>query len=273
MSRMSFATQHREYIKAARKGRDFGYSLKTAAKAATLLGFLYEDWWKVALTGMQHLPKTGPVLIVGNAGGVVPWAGLMLLYGMMNCKEHPRRLNILADLDWIEDERLYNWLRELGFVSWSADNAKRLFAEGETVVVFPEGIPGAIKPFGERYRLRSFDWTKLMPAIDAKVPIIPLATIGPDESFPVGFNFELLAKFLSLPAFPVTATFPWLPFPTNVFSIPVKWKLHLLKPLDYAQPKDREQLQETAKRVALFAEGEVQAELNRILRTRIKPLF
>lgn len=267
------ASSYRNYIRAARKGRDFGYSVKTALRAAPLLGFLYEEWWQVKLGGHKHIPKSGPVLFVGNAGGVVPWAGLMLLYALMKDAHHPRRLNILADIDWIEDERVYSALREIGFVSWSADNAKRLFAEGEAVVVFPEGTAGAIKPFGERYRLRPFDWTKLMPAIDAHVPIVPLATIGPDESFPVGTNLEGLAKFLSLPAFPVTAAFPWLPFPANIFSLPVRWKLHCMKPLEYSAPHSREELQETAKTVALFAEGEVQAELNRMLRERVKALF
>ncbi len=267
------ASKYRGYIRAARKGREFGFSVKTALRAATILGFLYEEWWHVELGGHKHIPKSGPVLFVGNSGGIIPWAGLMLMYALMKDRHQPRRLNILADLDWIEDERVYNGLRELGFVNWSADNAKRLFAEGEAVMVFPEGTAGAVKPFGERYRLRPFDWTKLMPAIDAHVPIIPVATIGPDESFPVGVNSEALAKFFSLPAFPITPAFPWLPFPANLFSLPVHWKMRCLKPLDYKKPNSREELQETAKNVALFGEGEVQADLNRALRERIKALF
>jgi 1-acyl-sn-glycerol-3-phosphate acyltransferase len=269
---MSFVSKHRRYIRTARKGRDFGFSVKTTAKLAPLLSFLYEDWWQVDLQGLKHLPKKGPALIVANAGGVLPWAGLMLLHALMH-DEHPRRLTVLTDLDWIEDERVYSAAREIGFVSWSSDNAKRLFAEGETVIVFPEGIQGAVKPFGERYRPRAFDWTILMPAIDAGVPIIPLATIGPDESFPVGVNLDWLAKLLNLPAFPVTAAFPWLPFPANVFSLPVHWKMRLMKPCDYKKPASREELEEASKTLALFAEGEIQAELNRLLRGRIKALF
>jgi Acyltransferase len=270
---MSFANKHRDYIRSVRKAGDFGYSLKTTAKLSRLLAFLYEDWWSVDLQGLNRLPKTGPALIIGNAGGVIPWAGLMLLYALMSSGEHQRRLNILADMDWIEDERVYNFLREVGFVSWSADNAKRLFAEGELVIVFPEGTAGAVKPFGERYRVRPFDWTKVMPAIDANVPIHPLATTGPDESFPVGQNIEWLAKLLDLPAFPVTPAFPFLPFPANLVSLPVHWKMRVMKPLEYGKVNSREELEETAKSVALFGEGDVQAELNRLLRTRIRSLF
>jgi hypothetical protein len=190
----------------------------------------------------------------------------------MKDKTQPRRLNVLADLDWIEDERLYNFLREIGFVSFSSDNAKRVFAEGGTAIVFPDGVPGAVIPFGERYRLRNFDWTKLMPAIDMKVPLVPLATLGPDESFPVAANWEKLARALSLPAFPVTPVFPWLPFPLNLYSLPVKWKMRVMKPIDYGKTHSREELEHTSKETALFIEGEIQAELNRLLRMRVKAL-
>lgn len=270
---MSFANNYRPYIRTALKSSDSEFSLKTIAKLEPWLGFLYEEWWKVELNGLQHVPKKGPVMFLGNSGGIMPWAALMLMYAFMKDQTHPRRLSILAELDWIEDERLYNFLREIGFVSFSADNARRLFSEGETVIAFPEGIPGSVKPFGERYRLRAFDWTKLMPAIDMHVPLVPLATLGPEESFPVGANWEKLARMLSLPAYPVTPFFPWMPFPTNLYSLPIKWKMRSMKPVEYAKPSSREELEETSKRMALFMEGEVQAELNRLLRGRVKSLF
>jgi 1-acyl-sn-glycerol-3-phosphate acyltransferase len=268
----SFSHNYRPYIKTALKGSDSDFSLKTIAKIEPILGFLYEDWWKVELGGLKNLPDEGPALIVANAGGVVPWAALMLMYGLMNDRAHSRRLNILAELDWIEDERLYSFLREIGFVSFSSSNAKRIFNNGETAIIFPEGVNGAVKTFGERYRLRAFDWTKLMPAIEMNVPLIPLATIGPDESFPVGSNWESLAKVLSLPAFPVTPFFPWLPFPFNFGSLPVRWKMRMLKVVEHERAESREKVEEVSKNMALYLEGEVQAELNRVLRTRVKSL-
>ena len=139
-------SQYREEV--ASKVDLFGFDMDTVTPLAPALGFLFHDWWKVDLTGLEYLPKKGPALIVGNQGSFLPWPGLMLLYALMSQKSHPRRLSILADMDWIDDERLYNFLREIGFVSWSADNAKRLFAAGETVLVFPEGTAGAVKQFG-----------------------------------------------------------------------------------------------------------------------------
>jgi hypothetical protein len=109
-----------------------------------------------------------------------------------------------------------------------------------------------------------------MPAVEMHIPLIPLATVGPDESFPVGTNLDKVAKMLSLPAFPVTPFFPFLPFPLNLFSLPVKWKMRLMKPIDYQRPSSREETEEFSKNMALYCEGEVQAEVNRILRTRLK---
>lgn len=270
---MSFAIQYREYIKTALKNSDSNFNIKTVAKIERPLAFLFQDWWKVDLTGLDRLPKEGPVLIVGNAGGILPWAALMLMYALMADKKDPRKLHVLVDMDWIEDERLYNFAREIGFMPANADNARKLFSEGQTVMIFPEGNCGALKPFGERHRLRGFDWTTLLPAVEMNVPMVPLATLGPDESFPMGMNIEPLAKLLDLPAFPVTPFFPFLPFPVNFFSLPAKWKMRLLKPVEYEPVSARDQIEETSKRQALFLEGEIQAELNRLLRHRIKTFF
>jgi hypothetical protein len=44
--------------------------------------------------------------------------------------------------------------------------------------------------------------------------------------------------------------------------------MSILKPLVYEAPSDRDKVEETAMKQSQFAEGEVQAELNRLLRQR-----
>lgn len=269
---VSFSETYKQYIKAARKTTQFGSNVHTMAQLEPALAFLFKKWWRVDMQGLESLPD-GPALIVGNTSGVLPWAGLMLLYALMSRKGNPRRLNIMCEYDWIEDERLHHLAREMGFVSWSADNAKKLFAQGELVAVFPEGVAGALKPFSERYRLREFDWTRLLPAIEAGVPIYPMATLGCDESFPVIHNSTKLAKLLDMPAFPITPFMPWLPFPFNMASLPGHWHMKLLKKMDYKKDGGRNENYESALEVSRNLEGEVQAELNRLLRTRVKAIF
>ncbi len=270
---MGFSESHKSFVKTARKRTPFGSNLKTMAQVEPLTSFLFNKWWKVDIKGLERIPDEGPALIVGNTSGILPWAGIMLAHALMNRKAFPRRINIACEMGWIEDERIHQLARELGFVPWSADNVKTLFAQGELVAVFPEGVQGAVKPFSERYRLRDFDWTRVLPAIEDKVPIIPLATLGVEESFPIVGNFEEMAKLLDLPAFPITPFMPLLPFPFNMISLPVNWKMKTLKTPDYKKTEDRNERYETAQTLAKEIEGEIQAELNRLLRTRIKAVL
>jgi 1-acyl-sn-glycerol-3-phosphate acyltransferase len=264
-----FAGFYKDYLKGALKSdRHFGFDVREIARIEPMLKFLYNNWWKVQFKGLERLPKEGPALIVGNSGGLIPWPALMLMYALMSNKENPRRVNVVVDLDWVNDERVYAYLVQLGFVPWSSDNLKQLFANGELVAAFPEGLSASAKLFSDRYRILEFDWTRLLSAVEEGVPIHPLATIGCEEAVPTIANLEGLAKFLNMPAFPVTPFFPWYPFPFNLGSLPVQWRMSLLENCDYPQGSNRDKIEETAKSQSRFVEGEIQSELNRMLRAR-----
>ena len=264
-----FLSNYRAFLKeSAKSDRYHGFDIRGLIRVEPFLSFLFHDWWRVDINGLEKLPSDSGALIVGNSGSFLPWPAFMLLYGLMSARLNPRRVHIAFDMDWIADERLHSLLRELGFIQYTADNVKTLLNRGELVAVFPEGAAGLARPFTWRERLIEFDWVKLMPAIETKTPIFPLATLGCDESVPVFGNLDGLAKFLKLQVFPVTPFFPWLPFPFNLASLPSKWNMSILKPLDYEEPQDRDGLEETAMKQSQFAEGEIQAELNRLLRQR-----
>jgi 1-acyl-sn-glycerol-3-phosphate acyltransferase len=264
-----FAVSYRNYLKSAfRADRMFGFDVRAVANIEPLLGFLFKNWWRVQFKGLERLPKKGPALIVGNSGGLVPWPAFMLMYALMSNKDNPRHISVVVDLDWVNDERVYAYLVQLGFVPWSAANLKRLFAKGELVAAFPEGLSASAKPFSDRYRMLDFDWTRLLSAVEEGVPILPLATLGCEEAVPTIANLEGLAKFLEMPAFPVTPFFPWYPFPFNLGSLPVQWYMSVRENCDYPQGNNRDKIEETAKSQSRFVEGEIQSELNRLLRAR-----
>lgn len=270
---MHFATTYREYIRNSRKSDNFfGFNVRSLAKIEPFLKFLYEDWWKVEFRGIDRIPEKGPALIVGNTSGLIPWPAFMLVYALMS-RKNPRRLHIVADIDWIDDERVYSSLRELGFVEWSSDNVKRLLSHGEVVATFPEGISATQKEFSDRYRVGDFDWTRLLSAVEEGVKIYPLATTGCDEAVPTLFNMEKMAKWLNMPAYPITPFFPWYPFPVHLMSLPVHWKMAVLQPSPYKKESNRDKVEELAKAQARFLEGEIQAELNRLLRQRVKAIL
>jgi len=266
----AFETKYPLFAEYAKQSENqFGFDINALAKIEPLLQFLHQVWWRVAIKGFERLPKTGPALIAGNTSGIIPWAGLMLIYTLFAKVENPRRVNIAIDMDGIEDQRLYNFLTEIGVVPWSADNARKLLSQGQIVAVFPESSTAAMsKSIWMRNRVCEFDWTRFLPAVEQGVPIYPLACLGVDECNPTLINLDGMARFLGWKAFPVTPFFPFLPFPFNLATFPIPWEFVLMPANDYRAPEARDEQQAIAKEQAFLCEGDVQAEINRRLRIR-----
>jgi 1-acyl-sn-glycerol-3-phosphate acyltransferase len=192
---------------------------------------LYRDWFKVAMRGVDHLPATGPALVVANHSGVLPLDAIMLQAGVY--AEHPahRNLRLLgADLVY-ELPGLAGLARRSGHTRASPDCADALLAAGELVGVFPEGFKGIGKPFSERYQLQRFGRGGFArTAAGAGVPIIPCAIVGAEEIYPMIANSPQLARLLRLPYFPITPLFPWLG-PLGAVPLPSNWIIEFGPPV------------------------------------------
>jgi 1-acyl-sn-glycerol-3-phosphate acyltransferase len=233
-----------------------------------VLNFLYKTWWRVETKGLDCLPDNGSALIVGNISGNIPWPALMLISALIEHKNKHRTIHTLLDNSLIENKKLEAHFQNLNFGPWSYDNAKQLLEKGEIIVIFPEDSKVIGKTIDAKNRTRRFDWTKFLPAVELHVPIYPLSTLGIDEANMVLYNSDFLSKMLNTETFPITPFFPWLPFPFNLATMPVPWKMKIMPALSYNLAIDREDIQQKAKKLALRAEGDIQAEINRQLRTR-----
>ncbi|MFI5062788.1 MAG: lysophospholipid acyltransferase family protein [Streptosporangiales bacterium] len=195
---------------------------------------LYQQWFRVQLRGLEHVPASGPALLVANHSGVLPFDAIMLQTGLHD--EHPahRDLRLLgADLVY-EVPGLAYLARRAGHIRACPANAHTLLADGELVGVFPEGFKGIGKPFSERYQLRRFGRGGFtVSAIRAGVPIIPCAIVGAEEIYPMLANAGPLARLLGLPYFPVTPLFPWLG-PVGAVPLPSRWIIEFCPPVPTA---------------------------------------
>jgi 1-acyl-sn-glycerol-3-phosphate acyltransferase len=196
-----------------------------------LAGALYRNWFRVRMRGLEHVPASGPALVVANHSGVLPFDALMLQTGVFH--QHPahRNLRMLgADLVYAVPV-LASLARMSGHTRACPQEAERLLRAGELVGVFPEGFKGIGKPFSERYKLQRFGRGGFaVTAIRAGVPIIPCAIVGAEEIYPMIANSEPVARLLNLPYFPVTPLFPWLG-PVGAIPLPSNWIIEFCDPV------------------------------------------
>jgi 1-acyl-sn-glycerol-3-phosphate acyltransferase len=210
----------------------FGADSRFAETLEPLLEFLYAVWWRVEATGAEHVPASGPGLVVANHSGVLPYDGLMVQLAVRH--EHPaRRLCRMLALDMFALlPVLAPILTKSGSVRASPENAERLLRQGELLGVFPEGVKGVGKRFSERYRLTRFGRGGFVRvALRTGTPIIPCAIVGAEEIHPVVGKADWVGRPFGLPYFPITPTFPWLG-PLGLVPLPTKWSLDFGEPLD-----------------------------------------
>jgi 1-acyl-sn-glycerol-3-phosphate acyltransferase len=148
-----------------------------------------------------------------------------------------------------------------GAVAGTPETCREMLEAGEAVLVFPEGVRGMNKLYKDRYKLQRFGTGFLRLALEAQVPIVPIAVVGSEEQQPGLANWRGLGRALGMPAFPVTPTFPWLG-PLGLLPLPVKYRIYFGEPLHFSgSPTDEDAvIEEKVARVreaieALFARG------------------
>ena len=214
---------------------EWGFDEEFTDMVLPFFEFMYDRWWRVQVTGVQHVPSHGRALLTANHAGILPWDATMMSVGLVRehpLPRHPRFLvlNWAFDIPWIS-----LLLRKFGGVVASPYNALRLLEQDELVAVFPEGVKGAGKSFSDRYRLQRFGRGGIEEvALRTGAPIVPVAVVGSEEIYPMVANLRRLARLLGLPYFPVTPTFPLLG-PLGAVPLPSKWVIEFCLPIPTAQ--------------------------------------
>jgi 1-acyl-sn-glycerol-3-phosphate acyltransferase len=213
---------------------EWGFDQEFADLVEPVFAFLYDYWWRVKVEGAQRVPGHGRALLVANHAGILPWDATMISMALLRQHPLPRQprflvLNWAFELPWISI-----LMRKVGGVVASPYNALRLLEQDHLVAVFPEGVKGTGKPFGERYRLRRFGRGGFVEvALRTGAPIVPVAVVGSEEIYPKLADLPALARLIGAPFFPVTPTFPWLG-PLGAVPLPSKWRIEFCEPIETA---------------------------------------
>lgn len=199
------------------------------------LRFMFERYWRVNVSGIEHVPDSGPALIVANHSGAVPADAFMLAVAL-ELRQPARCLRVLYDRFVDALPVIGPAYRRLGAVSASLANAEHLIARGETIGLFPEGIAGVEKRCTERYRLRPFKTGTARLAVRTGAPIIPVSIVGAEEAFPVIARLYRVGNLVGVPWIPVTPTFPLCGL-AGALPLPTRWSMHFGEPI-FAPPAD-----------------------------------
>ncbi len=213
---------------------EWGFDEDFAQAVEPLLDFLYDQWWRVQVTGVEKVPGHGRALLAGNHAGILPWDATMISIALLREHPLPRYPRFLV-LDWaFELPWVSTAIRKLGGVVASPYNALRLLEDDQLVAVFPEGVKGTGKPFSERYRLQRFGRGGFVElALRTGAPIVPVAVVGSEEIYPMLGRSAVAARALRTPYFPLTPTFPWLG-PLGAVPLPSKWRIEFCDPIPTA---------------------------------------
>src|SRR5690606_29954068 len=173
----------------------------------TALHFFYRRYFSVESHGLDHVPKRGRVMLVGNHSGGIAIDGMMVSCSMFFDMEPPRLAQGMA-------EKFLNRLpfasqisSRLGRLTGLPEHAGRLLADERMLIVFPEGARGTAKLYRERYSLVQFGTGFMRLAQKTKTPIVPFAFLGGGEAVPTIANAVTIGKVVGVPYIPVT---PWL---------------------------------------------------------------
>jgi 1-acyl-sn-glycerol-3-phosphate acyltransferase len=194
---------------------------------------VYRYWFRVDWDGLEKIPQTGGALLIANHAGAIPSDAPAIMHGIE--EELGRPVYGLADYFFRTIPFVGTMWSRTGGVPAHPDNAYRLLHDQQQLaLVFPEGTKATSKTYADRYRLRRFGRGGFVEiAMRAGVPIVPIAVVGAEESMPILFRMNGLARAMKLPYFPVTVNSLLLGPLGYLTYFPVKMKFRVLDPVSF----------------------------------------
>ncbi len=199
-------------------------------------------WYRGEVRGLGNIPDDGPVLMVGNhsGGNMTPDTVVFTLafntYFGVERPFYQLAHNLVLSMPGLGS------LRKFGTVAASPVNARKALQAGAALLVYPGGDYEVHRPVWERNRV-DFDGRKgfIRLALDEHVPIVPVVSIGGQETALFLSRGEGLARLLALDrlfrlkVLPISIALPWI---INVgdmlghIPLPAKLTIETLPPID-----------------------------------------
>jgi 1-acyl-sn-glycerol-3-phosphate acyltransferase len=206
------------------------------------VGPLIKRYFRAEVRGLESIPQAGGALVVSNhSGGMFTPDVLIFAPAFYEKFGFDRPVYTLAH--WgVFMANIGDWLHRAGVIEASRENAAKALREGAIVLVFPGGDYDAYRPtmtenvidFGGRTGY-------VRTAIESEVPIVPVVSIGAQETQLFIARGDSIAKRLGLKRLraeilPISFGFPFglsALLPPNI-PLPSKIVTRVLEPIDIA---------------------------------------
>jgi 1-acyl-sn-glycerol-3-phosphate acyltransferase len=173
-------------------------------------------WFRGEVRGLGNIPDDGPVLMVGNhsGGNMTPDTTVFTLafnsYFGVERPFYQLAHNLVLSMPALAG------LRKFGTVAASPKNAEKALSSGAALLVYPGGDYEVHRPTWDRNKV-DFGGRKgfIRLALDQNVPIVPVVSIGGQETALFLSRGERLAKLIGLDrmfrlkVLPISLALPW----------------------------------------------------------------
>ena len=201
----------------------WGFNYEATKATLGLFRPIYEKYFRVEAHGLENVPAEGRCLVIGNHSGQLPIDATLVGYALATNPLGPRVARAMIERFFPSVPFVGNAINSVGGVVGEPANCRKMLENEEAIIVFPEGIRGAGKPWRKRYQLQRFGNGFVHLAIEQQAPIIPVGIVGCEETIPALGHSKWLARLSGLPYVPIT-----LPF-----VLPAKVILNFGKPMHF----------------------------------------
>src|SRR5215212_5516985 len=147
---------------------------------------LMDYWFRMEIEGFEKIPEP-PVLLVGiHSGAPFVWDAWTVGFQWWRHFGAERPLHGTAHDALMATPLMGTYFRKMGVLPAAPDSIAGALAAGRDVALWPGGEIDSLRPWTERDKAVLAGRTGFIRmAIQAGVPIVPIATVGGPDSMPV----------------------------------------------------------------------------------------